>query len=182
MTTVPDSVNSPVEFLYRLRDASGELLYVGITRDWPTRMTQHQREKPWWSDVSAVELVRVLGTRQQIEAIEKAVIKSERPTYNKTHNEVRRTLTVPAATEPIIPHGATDDTIRLHELFTGEPYGTCTTNYVIGDEVDHRTFGRGIILEVRGEGDRAEVTARFDSVGTKHLTTPWAPMRLRSPW
>jgi predicted GIY-YIG superfamily endonuclease len=79
-------VNTPVEYLYRLRDQQGELLYVGITRDWPTRMKQHQADKPWWSDVANVELVRVLGTRQQIEAIEKAVIRAETPTYNKVHN------------------------------------------------------------------------------------------------
>ena len=170
-------VNSPVEFLYRLRDAFGELLYVGITRDWPTRMTQHQREKPWWSDVSAVELVRVLGTRHQIEAIEKAVIKSELPTYNKTHNEVRRTLTVPADA----PHGITDDTIRMHEQFTGREYGT-PIHIVTGDTIEHRTFGEGVVLEVRGAGTKAEITVRFTSVGAKHLSVAWAPIRVTSPW
>lgn len=84
--TNPAVKTAPVEILYRLRDMNAELLYVGITRDWPTRMTQHQRDKPWWSDVAAVELVKVHGTRQQIEAIERAVIKTEQPTYNKTHN------------------------------------------------------------------------------------------------
>jgi len=84
MSTVHDAVKS-TELLYRLRTAEGELLYVGITRNWPQRMTQHQADKPWWSDVRDIEIVAVLGTRQQVEAIEKAVIKTEAPTYNKTH-------------------------------------------------------------------------------------------------
>ena len=91
-------VNTP-EILYRLRAANGDLLYVGITRDWPLRMTQHQRDKPWWSEVAGVELVKVYGTRPQIEAIERAVIKTEQPTYNKTHNAEVRRMTLPKIEE-----------------------------------------------------------------------------------
>jgi DNA helicase II / ATP-dependent DNA helicase PcrA len=47
----------------------------------------------------------------------------------------------------------------------------------IGDDVEHPTFGEGIILEVRGEGDRAEATIRFQGVGTKHLSLAWAPLK-----
>ena len=47
----------------------------------------------------------------------------------------------------------------------------------IGDDVEHPTFGEGIILEVRGEGDRAEATVRFPGVGTKHLSLAWAPLK-----
>lgn len=47
----------------------------------------------------------------------------------------------------------------------------------VGDDVEHPTFGEGIILEVRGEGDRAEATIRFRDVGTKHLSLAWAPLK-----
>lgn len=100
--SVPAGVN-PCEILYRLRGVNGDLLYVGITRDWPTRMKQHQADKPWWSEVAGIELVRVLGTRQQIEAIEKAVIKAERPIYNVVHNE-RPTTTRAPGTDGINAH------------------------------------------------------------------------------
>ncbi|MFM7685823.1 MAG: hypothetical protein ACKPDI_07860 [Actinomycetota bacterium] len=30
---------------------------------------------------------------------------------------------------------------------------------------------------MRGEGERAEATIRFPSVGTKHLSLAWAPLR-----
>ncbi|MEY2754095.1 MAG: ATP-dependent helicase PcrA [Actinomycetota bacterium] len=50
----------------------------------------------------------------------------------------------------------------------------------VGDEVDHPSFGDGIIIEIRGSGDRAEATIRFRSAGTKHLALAWAPLtRLR---
>lgn len=81
---------NPAEFLYRLRASNGDLLYVGITTNWPQRMTQHQADKPWWSEVQGVELVRMDCTRQQIEAIEKAVIKTEAPRYNVVHSERQR--------------------------------------------------------------------------------------------
>lgn len=44
MSNVPDAVN-PAEILYRLKGVNGELLYVGITRDWPARMKQHQADE-----------------------------------------------------------------------------------------------------------------------------------------
>ena len=81
------SVNPrPVEHLYRLRGTSGVLLYVGITNNWPSRMKQHMADKPWWYEVAGVELVGVIGTRAQLESIERAVIKIEEPIYNVAHN------------------------------------------------------------------------------------------------
>jgi hypothetical protein len=32
---------------------------------------------------------------------------------------------------------------------------------------------------LRGEGDRAEASVRFPSVGTKHLALAWAPLQKR---
>jgi DNA helicase-2/ATP-dependent DNA helicase PcrA len=46
----------------------------------------------------------------------------------------------------------------------------------LGDDVSHPTFGEGVILEIRGEGERAEATIRFRDVGTKHLSLAWAPL------
>lgn len=47
----------------------------------------------------------------------------------------------------------------------------------VGDDVEHPSFGEGIILEIRGEGDRAEATVRFRGGGTKHLSLAWAPLK-----
>ncbi len=47
----------------------------------------------------------------------------------------------------------------------------------LGDDVEHPTFGEGVILEIRGEGEKAEATIRFRLVGTKHLSLAWAPLK-----
>ena len=47
----------------------------------------------------------------------------------------------------------------------------------IGDDVEHPAFGEGVILEIRGQGDRAEATIRFREAGTKHLSLAWAPLK-----
>ena len=47
----------------------------------------------------------------------------------------------------------------------------------VGDDVEHPTFGEGVIIEIRGQGDRAEATIRFPDVGTKHLSLAWAPLK-----
>ncbi len=49
----------------------------------------------------------------------------------------------------------------------------------IGDDVEHPAFGEGIILDIRGQGDKAEATIRFREAGTKHLSLAWAPLKKR---
>jgi DNA helicase-2/ATP-dependent DNA helicase PcrA len=46
----------------------------------------------------------------------------------------------------------------------------------VGDDVSHPTFGEGVIIEIRGQGEKAEATVRFREVGTKHLSLAWAPL------
>ena len=40
-----------------------------------------------------------------------------------------------------------------------------------------RCFGEGVIVEIRGQGDKAEATIRFRDAGTKHLSLAWAPLK-----
>jgi DNA helicase-2/ATP-dependent DNA helicase PcrA len=47
----------------------------------------------------------------------------------------------------------------------------------VGDDVEHPSFGEGVIVEVRGQGDKAEATIRFREAGTKHLALAWAPLK-----
>ncbi|MFM7061643.1 MAG: UvrD-helicase domain-containing protein [Actinomycetes bacterium] len=46
-----------------------------------------------------------------------------------------------------------------------------------GDDVVHEKFGEGVILEIIGAGDKAEVVVRFPEVGEKRLLLAWAPLR-----
>jgi DNA helicase-2/ATP-dependent DNA helicase PcrA len=47
----------------------------------------------------------------------------------------------------------------------------------VGDDVEHSVFGEGVIIEIKGTGDKAEVTVRFREKGTKHLALAWAPLK-----
>jgi DNA helicase II / ATP-dependent DNA helicase PcrA len=46
----------------------------------------------------------------------------------------------------------------------------------VGDDVSHGKFGEGVILELRGDGDKTEATVRFREVGTKTLLLAWSPL------
>jgi predicted GIY-YIG superfamily endonuclease len=115
----------PVEHLYRLRGTSGGLLYVGITNNWPSRMKQHMADKPWWYEVAGVELVGVIGTRAQLEAIERAVIKIEEPMYNVVHNRktttIDRPMPVEVAPEVAASFSVGDRVVLTHGFIGGMP-------------------------------------------------------------
>lgn len=48
---------------------------------------------------------------------------------------------------------------------------------VPGDDVVHSKWGEGVVLDVRGQGERAEAVVRFPSRGEKTLLLAWAPLQ-----
>ncbi|MGH9114983.1 MAG: 3'-5' exonuclease, partial [Acidimicrobiales bacterium] len=46
-----------------------------------------------------------------------------------------------------------------------------------GETVVHAKWGEGVVIEVRGEGEKAEARVRFPSVGEKHLALSLAPIK-----
>ncbi|MGH9112759.1 MAG: ATP-dependent DNA helicase PcrA, partial [Acidimicrobiales bacterium] len=46
----------------------------------------------------------------------------------------------------------------------------------IGDDVRHKTFGEGVIIDMSGKGDKTEARVRFRDVGEKSLLLSWAPL------
>ncbi|MBV9660779.1 MAG: DNA helicase PcrA [Acidimicrobiales bacterium] len=46
-----------------------------------------------------------------------------------------------------------------------------------GETVVHAKWGEGVVLDVRGQGDRAEARVRFPAVGEKHLALALAPLK-----
>ena len=70
--------------LYRLYDASGRLLYVGITHDPKARWRLHAVDKPWWHEVARKE-VTWFGTRTEAGIAELHAIETEGPLYDRSN-------------------------------------------------------------------------------------------------
>ncbi|MGB5755834.1 MAG: DNA helicase PcrA [Acidimicrobiales bacterium] len=56
------------------------------------------------------------------------------------------------------------------------PSGAAALDLKIGDDVRHKKFGEGVILDVMGSGDKTEVVVNFGSEGEKTLLLAWAPL------
>ena len=50
------------------------------------------------------------------------------------------------------------------------------SNLTVGDSVRHAVFGNGIVVDIRGTGETAEISVRFESRGVKNLALAWAPL------
>jgi len=72
--------------LYRMRDLSGRLLYIGVTNGGLRRFMEHSKDKTWWREVDTINVEHVHCSRQAIEMLEREAIKSESPLYNVAHN------------------------------------------------------------------------------------------------
>ena len=55
--------------------------------------------------------------------------------------------------------------------------GPRLTGLRVGDDVGHDTFGEGVILDLIGEGEKAEAVVRFRDAGEKRLLLAWAPLQ-----
>lgn len=78
--SAPNFADEP-QVLYRMFDADGSLLYVGITVHVGGRFDHHRRNKPWWTDVARIELQH-FPDRGSVEDAERDAVVSERPRYN----------------------------------------------------------------------------------------------------
>ena len=58
-----------------------------------------------------------------------------------------------------------------------EPSNSQELGLHIGDGVEHPSFGAGVIIDISGEGEKAEATINFTGTGTKHLSLGWAPLK-----
>ncbi len=56
------------------------------------------------------------------------------------------------------------------------PSGADSLNLKVGDDVAHKKWGEGVILDLRGSGDKTEVVVNFGAVGEKTLLLAWAPL------
>ena len=47
----------------------------------------------------------------------------------------------------------------------------------VGEDVMHAKYGEGVILEIIGQGDKAEAIVRFPGVGEKRFLLAWTPLK-----
>ena len=71
-----------LQFVYRLKDKDGNLLYVGVTGNVVKRKIQHARVQPWWKDV-ATTVVQCFDSREAAESAEAVAIAKENPLHNR---------------------------------------------------------------------------------------------------
>jgi predicted GIY-YIG superfamily endonuclease len=98
--------------LYRFFDRADVLLYVGISASLPTRIAKHRNLKPWWTDVRNIT-VEYYDTRDEAIAAETEAIKSEKPLYNTTHNELAQSTDGVPQVVTWTPHGPRAEEITV---------------------------------------------------------------------
>lgn len=68
--------------LYRFYDAHGVLVYVGITYNFPVRLTQHRRRSEWFETVDHWT-TETHPTRRAAKNVETQSIREEMPRFNR---------------------------------------------------------------------------------------------------
>jgi excinuclease UvrABC nuclease subunit len=67
--------------LYRHFDASGRLLYVGVSLSVLHRLRKHRQSSEWFGEIVTITIAR-FETRAAALAAEKAAVQTERPRFN----------------------------------------------------------------------------------------------------
>jgi superfamily I DNA/RNA helicase len=137
------------------------LAYVGITRAQDRLYLSHAWSRTLFGGTQYNPPSRFLDEIPDalIEVIDGQRRASRRSTAASTRDQARERM-VDAALRPSSPR----------------PSGAESIGLKIGDDVRHATFGEGVIIDIRGEGDKAEATVRFPDVGEKQLLLSWAPL------
>ena len=73
--------------LYRWRDGSDLLLYIGISDDFTGRASSHYCKGSPWMEFAETATIERHPTRAVALDAEEAAIKAERPLFNKQHND-----------------------------------------------------------------------------------------------
>ena len=98
------------DYLYRVFDDHGGLLYIGVSDAPMRRFGQHHRTAPWADQVAQI-LVEPFETRSEAEEAERIAIADERPAYNVVHNPQSDPAPAPAQTYAVV-----------HRVESGDPW------------------------------------------------------------
>lgn len=75
--------------LYRHFDAFGELLYVGISTNIASRLSNHRSGSHWFERVTTIK-IETYENIEELRAVEKRVIEHEKPTFNFIFNAANK--------------------------------------------------------------------------------------------
>lgn len=75
--------------VYRAYDASDQLVYVGLTANWPVRLYNHQVTTYWWNREIVRTRLTLWPDRHAAIAAERRVIRDESPLRNVQHSRRR---------------------------------------------------------------------------------------------
>jgi DNA helicase-2/ATP-dependent DNA helicase PcrA len=73
--------------------------------------------------------------------------------------------------------GIVDAAIRGRSSSPVRTTGAESLGLSAGDDVVHGKWGEGVVLEVSGQGDKAEALVRFPGIGEKRLLLSWSPLK-----
>ena len=133
------------------------LCYVGITRAEKRLYLTHAWSRQLFGSTDYYPPSRFLAE------IPEALVRAQGRAPSRGHGMgEHRSAVAAAASVPREPSGAR---------------GAEQIGLRIGDDVGHEKFGEGVIINMRGEGDKAEATVRFRDVGEKTLLLAWAPLQ-----
>ena len=74
-------MDTSIQYLYRLFDKEGTLLYIGVTDNLSRRIAEHSR-KPWGPEIADISSELVLGRQKALDR-EAKTVERERPLHNR---------------------------------------------------------------------------------------------------
>ncbi|MFM9084778.1 MAG: 3'-5' exonuclease [Actinomycetota bacterium] len=163
------------------------LAYVGITRARERLFVSHAWQRMLWGQSQYNPPSRFLS-EVPLELFDRrgnvdSGIDNERATtYGRTPGDWHSASVPPyrRASESDEPEGRTFGARRAEAATRPSREPKVAANMPdlrVGDDVEHATFGEGVVVGITGSGDKTEVTVRFRDRGTKHLVLAWAPLK-----
>lgn len=98
--------------VYRLFAADGELLYVGISCDLKTRLSDHRCHKVWWPDVDRIAIDWHVNRASALDQEAQAAT-YEKPRHNVLRPDPRKVRASDTEPASVLPAGGEDEITHL---------------------------------------------------------------------
>jgi DNA helicase-2/ATP-dependent DNA helicase PcrA len=97
----------------------------------------------------------------------------------------RRSYNLPSRFLEEIPLGLWEEYKRVSTFFetsyegnsTNSQYGALNLDFILGDKVEHKKWGQGVIVGTSGQGEDIELQVAFPGMGIKTVLARYAPLQ-----